>query len=162
MEAEWRIVGRIIVTKVKCWSCIPWQCSISISDEDKEGYCDTELQITSDTFSTFINVLYNKLFSLIHIININNTVCTYDLTYVLNKQTPTLGKIPFALIKYCNIVYHCIGKTRTFTWFLNLLSLNPLSVGCGQIIRGKLLSFCYHSVCTGLDPYRLSVVIRWD
>ena len=44
-------------------------CSISISDEDKEGYCDTELQnqITSDTFSTFINVLLNKLFRLIHI-----------------------------------------------------------------------------------------------
>ena len=145
-------MGRIIVTKVKCWSCIPWQCSISISDEDKEGYCDTELQslshqITSDTFSTFINVLYNKLFSLIHIININNTYLTTIIPS--NPATPASREDTVILfIKTISMIF-------TFTF--------PQSsvVGCGSDNSSKTAVILLPQ-CTRLDPYRLSVVIRWD
>ena len=36
--------GENYCNKSKMLKLYPWQCSISISDEDKEGYCDTELQ----------------------------------------------------------------------------------------------------------------------
>ena len=126
-----------------------------------QSYICYQIQITSDTFSTFINVLYNKLFSLIHTYIISILMKQYDLTsipYPYPSNPCLLGRCSFNI--YCIIVYHSENRTIYMIFQFTF----PQSTVVGQIIPEVKLTvkFCYQlSLCGAwLDPYRLSVVIR--